>query len=160
VVGDAEGGRADHLEIVGAVACGDGLFERGARLMAEDLERAALAVGVEDAAARGARHGAREDAAFGVDAEHVAEVARHAAVDHRFDARVAGIVVVDEPLAVLDAQQALFRHVAADADDDFVEEVQRLLDDRFVAAREGIERSRENGCFHPSLWVYCRQRYE
>ena len=88
------------------------------------------------------------------------EVARHAAVDHRFDARVAGIVVVDEPLAVLDAQQALFRHVAADADDDFVEEVQRLLDDRFVAAREGIERSRENGCFHPSLWVYCRQRYE
>ena len=46
--------------------------------MAEDLERAALAVGVEDAAARGARHGAREDAAFGVDAEHVAEVARHA----------------------------------------------------------------------------------
>ena len=49
VVGDAEGGRADHLEIVGAVACGDGLFERGARLMAEDLERAALAVGVEDA---------------------------------------------------------------------------------------------------------------
>ena len=46
--------------------------------MAEDLERAALAVGVEDAAARGARHGAREDAAFGVDAEHIAEVARHA----------------------------------------------------------------------------------
>ena len=68
VVGDAEGGRADHLEIVGAVACGDGLFERGARLMAEDLERAALAVGVEDAAARGARHGAREDAAFAVKA--------------------------------------------------------------------------------------------
>ena len=45
---DAEAGRADHAEVVGAVADGDGLRQRHARRLREPAQRLGLAVPVDD----------------------------------------------------------------------------------------------------------------
>ena len=61
-----------------------------------------------------------------------------------FDARIAGVEVVDQPLAVGGGQQPRFRGVVADADDHAVEEIERFVYQRGMAAGERVERSGED----------------
>ena len=72
------------------------------------------------------------------------EFAREPRVNPGFDTRIPGIEVVDQPFAVGDGQQTLFRGVVADADDYAVEEVEGLVDQCRMAAGERVERPGEN----------------
>ena len=69
---------------------------------------------------------------------------REPRVNPGFDTRIPGIEVVDQPFAVGDGQQTLFRGVVADADDYAVEEVEGLVDQCRMAAGERVERPGEN----------------
>ena len=59
------------------------------------------------------------------------------------------VLTEDSIPASFHGEHPLLEGVVADADDDPVEEVERLVDQRRMAAREGVERPREDGCaFH------------
>ena len=85
----------------------------------------------------------------GAGAHRLGEFARQPGVDAGLHAFFVAEYVVDEPFAVFDRQQPLFGGVVADADHHAVEEIQRLFDQRGVAACERVERPGEYGCpFH------------